>query len=186
MASYVPILKNSASGAVLYEFLSPSSSTGRMQSNPTLATGDVKISLDGGAFANLATLPVVTPTGSKAVRIVLSQAETNADNIVIIFSDQTDPPEWADLGLSYPTASKQFDDLPTASENATALLDLTAGVETGITLRQWLRLGGAVLFGPSSGLTTSTATYRDTNNTKDRVVATVSSGDRSAVTYDAS
>ena len=31
------------------------------QTNPTLATGDAKISKDGGALANLATLPAVTP-----------------------------------------------------------------------------------------------------------------------------
>ncbi len=77
--------------------------------------------------------------------------------------------------------------MPTANANADALLDRAAGVETGLTVRQWLRLGGAALFGKASGLSGTTATYRDTNDSKNRIVATVdTSGDRSAVTLDAS
>ena len=186
MTSYVPIVKNSAGGAVLYVSLAPYIATGRQQTNPTLAAGDAKISLDGAALANLTTLPAVTPAGSSIVKVTLSQAETNADNIVVVLADQTSPPEWCDFVVNLQTASKQLNDLPTASENAAGLLDLAAGVETNRTLRQALRLMLAVLCGKSSGHATSTVIYRDTNDTKDRATATVSAGDRSSVTLDAS
>jgi hypothetical protein len=74
-----------------------------------------------------------------------------------------------------------------ANEIADALLDRAAGVETGRTLRQALRLILAVCCGKSNGLNTSTAIYRDTNDGVDRITATVDNqGNRSAVTYDMS
>lgn len=66
------------------------------QANPTLASGDAKISKDGGAEANLATLPAVTPAGGKLVRIALSAAEMQAQRIVVTLVDQTNPKEWED------------------------------------------------------------------------------------------
>jgi hypothetical protein len=67
-----------------------------------------------------------------------------------------------------------------------AILDRAAGVETNRTLRQSLRLILAVLCGKASGLATTTAVYRDTNDSKDRISATVDAdGNRSAVTLDA-
>jgi len=74
-----------------------------------------------------------------------------------------------------------------AEEIADALLDRSAGVETGVTFRQAMRLILAALAGKASGLATTTAVYRDTNDTKDRITATVdTNGNRSAVTLDAS
>ena len=63
---------------------------------PTLAAGDVKVSKDGGAFANLATLPAVTPAAGRAVQVALSATEMQAARVVIQFVDQTSPKEWAD------------------------------------------------------------------------------------------
>jgi hypothetical protein len=55
----------------------------------TPATGDVKISKDGGAFANIATPPsTVTLSGSAAWTWTLSAAETEATEIVIQVIDQ--------------------------------------------------------------------------------------------------
>ncbi|KQU77708.1 hypothetical protein ASD12_18075 [Mesorhizobium sp. Root102] len=112
MSSYLPIVKNGAAGAIFYVSLAPRTANGQWQSNPTFAAGDVKISLDGGALANLNTLPVVTPASSKLVKVTLSQAETNSDNITIIFSDAAGA-EWCDLTINLQTAAKQFDDLAT-------------------------------------------------------------------------
>ena len=65
------------------------------------------------------------------------------------------------------------------------LLDQAAGVETNMTLRQGLRLFASALLGKASGLATTTAVFRDTNDTKNRISATVdSNGNRSAVTLD--
>ena len=89
-------------------------------------------------------------------------------------------------GLASANLDTQLDALPTANENADALLDRTAGVETGLTLRQWLRLAASTLFGKASGLSGTTAVYRDFGDTKDRISATVDvHGNRTAVTRDA-
>lgn len=88
--------------------------------------------------------------------------------------------------LAKDTGVTGFND-PTANDNADALLDRAAGVETGRTIRQSLRLMLAALAGKASGLGGTTATFRDTNDTKDRIVATVDAdGNRSSVTLDAS
>ncbi|WP_206522764.1 hypothetical protein, partial [Mesorhizobium sp. M7A.F.Ca.US.006.01.1.1] len=77
--------------------------------------------------------------------------------------------------------------IPTANANADALLDRAAGVEPGMTVRQGFRLWSASLLGKAMGMSTSIATFRDTNDTKDRIVATVdASGNRSSVTLDPS
>lgn len=58
-------------------------------------------------------------------------------------------------------------------------------VDGSTTFRQSTRLQNAVLAGKASGLATTTATYRDLADTKNRVVATVdTSGNRTAVTRD--
>jgi len=76
---------------------------GNFKANPTLASGDVKISKDGGSFANLATLPTVEPASGVSVKLALSSTEMNADKVIITFVDQTSPKEWADFALSIPT-----------------------------------------------------------------------------------
>ncbi len=72
---------------------------------------------------------------------------------------------------------------------ADALLDRANGVETSLTLRQWLRGAFAALLGKASGLspTGGTAKFRDQADSKDVISATVDgSGNRSAVTLDLS
>jgi hypothetical protein len=71
-----------------------------------------------------------------------------------------------------------------------ALNDITtdevwdAVIEGAITARQSLRLANAANGGKVSGAGTSTVTIRDLADSKNRVVATVSSGNRTAVTRD--
>lgn len=92
----------------------------------------------------------------------------------------------AAVGLASANLDTQLDALPTAAENATQLLDVAAGVETNRTVRQSLRLMLAALAGKASGMATTTAVFRDTNDSKDRITATVDAdGNRSAVTLDA-
>lgn len=68
----------------------------------------------------------------------------------------------------------------------TALLDLSNGIETSITLRQALRLILAANAGKLSGGGTTTVVIRNATDSKDRITATVDiSGNRSAVTLDA-
>ena len=77
--------------------------SGRIKTNPTIATGDFKIDKDGGGLNNLATLPTVSPSGGPLVLISLSATEMNADVVTIVAADQTNPPEWSDLTICIPT-----------------------------------------------------------------------------------
>lgn len=74
--------------------------------NPTIAAGDFQISKDGGALANLATLPVVMPAGSISVKVSLSALEMTASKILIIATDQAGS-EWsnATVFLDVPASS---------------------------------------------------------------------------------
>lgn len=85
-----------------------------------------------------------------------------------------------------PAAPAAVGDVPTAAENAAALMDLSNGIETSITPRQALRLILAASAGKLSGAATTTIVVRNVGDSKDRITATVdSSGNRSAVTVDA-
>ena len=102
-APYNPPVKNEdfKFRVSLEDYLLP----GLFKANPTLAAGDVKVDKDGGGLNNLGTLPSASPAASKLVVVELTATEMNADVVTIIFSDQTSPPEWADLVVSIPTTS---------------------------------------------------------------------------------
>lgn len=103
MANANPPKKNQA--FVTYITLRDATDNLSMKSSPTIAAGDFKISKDGGAFANLATLPTVTPAASVSVKIDLSATEMNADQVLITWIDQTSPKEWADGSLAINTTA---------------------------------------------------------------------------------
>lgn len=85
----------------LEDWLNP----GLFKANPTLAAGDVTISKDEGAFANLATLPTVAPASGRQVQVELTGTEMNADKVTILFHDQTAPPEWSDYAITIVTSA---------------------------------------------------------------------------------
>jgi hypothetical protein len=122
MPSYVPAKKNTE--LIFYMGL-VSQSTGQFQANPTLAAGDCKVSKDGGALANLSTLPAVTPAASKMVKVTLSSTEMDADNVTLVFSDAAGD-EWDDVIINIQTAARQIDDLATPT-------NITAGTITTVT-----------------------------------------------------
>jgi hypothetical protein len=76
-----------------------------LKSNPTIAAGDFKISKDYGAFANLTNLPSVTPASGIQVKLDLTATEMNADNVFIVWVDQTSTKEWADGWLEINTTA---------------------------------------------------------------------------------
>jgi hypothetical protein len=53
----------------------------------------------------MGTLPTVDPTGTKSVLLTFSGTEMNADMVTVICSDQTNPPEWADVILCIQTTA---------------------------------------------------------------------------------
>jgi hypothetical protein len=85
-----------------------------------------------------------------------------------------------------PASPAATGDIPTADQNADALLDLSGAIEVGLTLRQAIRLMAAVGGGKLSGAATATNTFRNAvADDTDRVVATMdASGNRTAITYD--
>lgn len=128
----------------------------------------------------------VSATG---VRSAVGLASANLDTQLTAIDDYLDTEVAAIKAKTdnLPASPAATSDIPTADANADALLDRAAGVETGLTVRQAMRLMAAALFGKASGLDTTTAVYRDTNDSKNRISATVDSdGNRTDVTLDAS
>lgn len=62
------------------------------QDTPTIVAGDVKVSIDGGALANLTNTPTASGT---LVTVSLTADEMNGARVVVVFSDQSGD-EWAD------------------------------------------------------------------------------------------
>lgn len=132
MPSYVTAKKNTA--WIGYIRLSPRAGIGTFQANPTLAAGDVKVSIDGGALANLATLPVVTPSGSDWVKVSLSSSEMNGDNILVQFKDAAGN-EWCDDGFTLQTSARQIDDLAFPATSGRSMVVDAAGLVDANTVK---------------------------------------------------
>lgn len=101
-APYNPPVKNE--DFIVYVGLADRASSHAFKVNPTIASGDFKVSKDGGALTNLTTTPSVEPAGSVMVKLTLSAAEMNADNVTIVGIDAAGA-EWGDFMLSIPTTA---------------------------------------------------------------------------------
>lgn len=124
MATY-----HSPKRATAYKFyvgLVDQSNTKLLKANPTLAAGDVKVSKDGGAFANLTTLPSANPASGAAIMVDLSGTEMTADNVVVQFIDAAGA-EWCDVLVNIQTTARQLDDLAYPATTGRSLLVDTAG-----------------------------------------------------------
>lgn len=103
-----------------YVALRSQSAPNTFQDNPTLAAGDVKVSIDGGAFNDLTTLPTVAPgAGSprKQVKTQLTAAEMNGNQIGVAFSDVAGA-QWCDY---YEAIETSPEDLTIANITAAQL-----------------------------------------------------------------
>lgn len=125
MATYVPPKINTA--FIFYVSLVSQVDADVFQSSPTIASGDFQVSIDGGALANLATLPAVTPASSKMVKISLSAAEMNGDNITVVCSDAAGA-QWCDLTVNIQTSARQVDDLAYPATSGRSLAVDTSGL----------------------------------------------------------
>src|SRR3990167_11231356 len=85
MTSYVTPRKNAE--FIFYMGLYSAATGNSCQATPTLAAGEVKVSTDGGALGNITTLPTVTPAAGRQIKVTLSAAEMNGDNVTIQFVD---------------------------------------------------------------------------------------------------
>lgn len=107
-----------------------------LQSAPTLAAGDVLVAGGNGAgalsaFANIATLPTVSPAGSVNVLVTLSAAEMNFDHVVVLFRDVAGF-EWDEKHIYIATNPVSQDTVPT--DVATLVARLTAGRAAALDL----------------------------------------------------
>ena len=175
---------------------------GDFQSNPTLATGDAKLSGDDGALGNLATLPSVSPAASIWVKVVLAASEMNYDVVKIQLIDQTATKEWEDETIVIYTTAQGLGAAASSGPwlsptTAGRTLDVAAGGEAGIdienvsgtvdtyTLQQTMRLLLAALAGKCSGGPASPI-YRSADDAKARITAVATdAGNRTTVTLDA-
>jgi hypothetical protein len=122
----------------------------------------------------------------------LSATEMEADKLTVKWHDAAGA-EWHDGAVTIFTAGQTFDTMDTNIDSVLADTG-TAGVvvsprtvEGSFDEIEVLRLMLAALVGKASGGGTATITFRDTGDSKDRIILTVdSSGNRSAVTLDAS
>lgn len=134
MATY-----NTPKRATAYKFyvgLVDQSNTKLLKANPTIAAGDFQVSKDGGAFANLTTLPSANPASGRSVMIDLSAAEMTADNVVVQCVDAAGA-EWCDLFINLQTTARQLDDLAyPATSGRSLLVDASGGVAITTNLKK--------------------------------------------------
>lgn len=157
MATYFPPKR--ATEFIFYFGLQPYAGSG-IQANPTIASGDVKVSLDGGALTNLTNLPTVTPASGKMVKVILTSSEMTADNVTVVFDDQTDPPEWLDVVINIQTAAASMDDIATnvwsiGTRTLTALDEDTTTLDLDATIRGAVGMASANLDTQLTGINTN-------------------------------
>jgi hypothetical protein len=199
----LPVIKNGAGGAIFYVGLIQQANTKLLKAAPTLAAGDFKISIDGGAFANLGTLPTVTPAAGTSVKIILSQAETNGDNLQIACIDASGA-EWCDLFINIQTSARRFDDLAFPATSGRSMVVDAAGLvdsnvvklgPTGSGTAQTAKdvggalpsaaagaSGGLIINGTNAGTVTLAAlTITGTLTVSDGIVVTRSTANQNAI-----
>ncbi len=91
----------------------------------------------------------------------------------------------AALGMATPNMDAQFNALPTATENADALLDRSNAIDAGLTPRHALELAAASVLQKLTGAGTGTERVRNFSDTADLATVTVDgSGNKNAIIYD--
>lgn len=98
--------------------------SGDAVSSPTLAAGDVRISKDGGAFANVGTLPAGVNADTYEYAQPLTGGvggETDCDEAVISYRDQTSPSAWNPFTVIIRFATYRNSEMP--AEVADAVWD---------------------------------------------------------------
>lgn len=165
MATFVPAKR--ATQFIFYGGVASQANTKILQANPTIAAGDFKVSIDGGALANLGTLPTVTPAAGKMIKFTLSVAEMTGDNITVVGSDVAGA-EWCDFIQNFQTAARQIDDLAFPATSGRSMVVDAAGLVDS----------NAVKVGPTGAGTAQTAgdVIGDTNDIQARLPAALVGG----------
>lgn len=200
-------------GSGSMEFTAPDGSLSlviSMSGNVAIATltGDsmvlrLTVGLDGtGAFQLTGTnnLALIVPFEGAGTVLTMGAGATDLRGLLSMEGEWTPftelSPEglanavWSSLAAQYNDAGTMGNKLNTASSGGVDYNALAAAVwqyiiESGISAEEAMRIYGAVLAGKVSGAGTGTEVFRDINDTKNRVTATVdSNGNRSTITLD--
>jgi hypothetical protein len=163
----------------------------------TLSGADIRISKSGGAEANSTGTATHIATGLFKYEFAVGEVDTLGElslrlaktgvynDVRTINIVAFDPYDGTGLGLTTldATVSSRLSSSNYAAP--TTLLTETDGVETGLTLREALRIVLASAAGRRSGIGTGTELYRDFGNTKSRITMVFDgNGNTTSVTYD--
>lgn len=163
-----------------------------LKTNPTIAIGDFKRSINGGAIGDMDNTPVVVPAGGMRVEMVLSIAETTAAGAgghICIFAQDALGTEWVSLPMlvfvhaadlaeegDAMTLTAAYDDAKNAAQPGEAM-SLTGAADTAIATAVW-NFATRTLTTPAGTLPGSTNTalvlYKWSNNSATISTITVS------------
>jgi len=162
----------------------------------TFSSGELKIAKAGAAVANAGGYASVVEAGNGWYWYPASAAEldTLGPGLLIpvktdVYASATefmvvayDPFDAAGAGLTNLDATVSS---CSPANAAAGLLDLTDGIETGLTPRQALRLLCAIVGGYTTGGGTGTEVFRAAvSNVEPRATVTITGANRTAITYD--
>ncbi len=160
----------------------------------TISQADIRISKNGGAFAQSNNIAGATHNENGYYDVPLNATDTNTLGTFRVAVLKTGAlPVWQDYMV---VPANVWDSMFGASTLNVNVSTLSSGavdsilddpVEGSFTMRQLLRLMASALFGKASGGGTATITFRDLGDSKNRITATVTAnGDRTTVVLDAS
>ena len=146
MASSLPPVKGAA-----FTFdicLVSQADTDVFKTSPTLAAGDVTVSLDGGNYANITSLPSQIQT-TGVLPVALSAAEMTADRVTVKFHDAAGD-EWQDALVTIYTAAQTLDTTDAVADAIKAKTDYLPSATAGAA-------GGVFIAGSNAATSITTA-----------------------------
>lgn len=143
-------------------------------------TGTGEVSMTAGVVDT--SVVDVAAAGQTDIRAAVGLASANLDTQIATLSTLNAAGVRTAVGLASANLDAQLAQLSSDVGDLQLLTSIYEGTET---VQDFFRLARAALLGKATGLGTSTATFRDAGDTKDRITATVdASGNRSVVTLD--
>ncbi len=112
--------------------------------DPTIAAGDIKFSVSGGAFTNPTTTPTVSPAGSPQILLSLSAAETGAMTVgqtVTWWAKDAVGNQWCSLGLTVAVAAA-LNNVAATDIVSSGAIETSAGAVAHVTLTDTTTVAG--------------------------------------------
>lgn len=159
-------------------------SDGAIQTDPTLAAGDIVIYKDGVLDGNIDTLPADIGS-SGIIPVALSAAEMTANRVTVWFHDAADD-EWADLLVTFATVQAvtvSGTEPLSAAQTAAAVLDaVAASYDDAGSIGEQINNAGASGDPWSAAVRTLTSTAAETLDAVEGSKLTIQRGDTFSAT----